>query len=132
VAVARALTAAPGTLGLANQGFYLHISVAWRGVQDFTRRTWYPDPLTAALIVRLASGQLSGSKEGEDLRANNRLWLEILDALRSAGVDKADEPETLSAFFADSAGCFSVADAVSLGSVCGAWGPCSRLASQDA
>jgi integrase len=101
VAVARALSAAPGTLGLANQRLYLQISVAWRGVQDFTRRTWYPDPLTAALIVRLASGQLPGSEEGEDLRASNRLWREILDALRSADVDKADEPETLSEFLAD-------------------------------
>lgn len=39
VAVARALGTAPVTLGLANQHLYLQISVAWRGMQDFTRRT---------------------------------------------------------------------------------------------
>jgi integrase len=101
VAVARALGAAPVTLGLGNQHLYLQISVAWRGMQDFTRRTWYPDPLTATLIARLAPGQPQGSEEDKDLKANNRLWNEVIGALRSAGVDKAHEPDSLSAFFAD-------------------------------
>ena len=101
-AVARALRAAPGTLGLANQHLYLQISVAWREMQDFTRRTWYPDPLTATLIARLAPGQTEGSDEGKDLRAKSRLlWNEVIGALRSAGVDKAHEPESLRAFFDD-------------------------------
>jgi integrase len=101
VAVARALGAAPVTLGLANQHLYLQISVAWRGMQDFTRRTWYPDPLTATLIARLAPGQPQGSEEDKDLKKSNRLWNEVIGALQSAGVGKAHEPDSLSAFFAD-------------------------------
>jgi integrase len=101
-AVARALGEAPGTLGLANQHLYIQISVAWRGMQDFTRRTWYPDPLTATLIARLPPGQPAASEEGKNLRAKIRvLRNEVLGALRSAGVDKAHEPRSLFAFLVD-------------------------------
>jgi integrase len=101
VAVARALGGTPGTLGLANQHLYLQISVAWRKMQDLTRRTWYPDPLTATLIARMPPGQPEGVEEGKDLRYNKLLWQEMIGALRSAGIDRTDEPKSLASFFSD-------------------------------
>jgi hypothetical protein len=100
VAVARALGELPSTLGLANQRPYLQISVAWRKMQDLTRRTWYPDPLTATLISRIRAGQPEFG-EGKNLRYNDVLLDEMIAALRSGRIDSANEPKSLETFFTD-------------------------------
>ena len=100
VAVARALGELPSTLGLANQRPYLQISVAWRKMRDLTRRTWYPDPLTATLISRIRAGQPEFG-EGKNLRYNDVLLDEMIAALRSGRIDSANEPKSLETFFTD-------------------------------
>ncbi len=102
VAIAQALEDLPETLGLASQYLYVHLSVAWRGVQHYTRRTWFPDLLTATLIARLP--QPCDQKSREDShgpRAKVRLWEAIRLALRAAGVDQSHQPTSLSSFLAD-------------------------------
>jgi hypothetical protein len=68
---------------------------------DFTRRNWYPDPLTATLIARLPPDQPDCCDHGKKSNVKHLLWREMIGALRSSGLRKGDEPESLSEFLAD-------------------------------